>query len=86
MRYYTPGADSSSQKVNFNPLDHCYTKITANDRPRWDPLALVPSRGHYEKSQMKLLKKQDFSASIRSAFTLKNFISILKTHEYMSKV
>ena len=34
---------------------------------------------------MKLLKKQDFSASIRSAFMLTNSISSLNTNEYMSK-
>ena len=76
---------SLSQKVNFIPLDDCYTNKMAKDRQRGDLSTLVPSRSHYESSHMKLLKKQDFSASIDRYLREQNFISILSTNEHMSK-
>ena len=57
----------------------------AKDRQRGDLSTLIPSRGHYENSHMKLLKKEDFSASIDRNLRGQNFISILSTNEHMSK-
>ena len=58
----------------------------AKDRQRGGDLStLIPRRGHYENSHIKLLKKQDFRQALDRHLHGQNLISILSTNKHVSK-